>query len=58
MEGSIYVINYLRDLPIEAEEGDTYFVDESKELFTKPVYYVWKNGAWHIKYMKGECKNV
>jgi hypothetical protein len=46
-----YTVRYLRDLPNQAQEGDVYYVDESKEYFTKPVCYQWTSGAWHIKYI-------
>lgn len=44
-------VPFLSDLPYKANEGDIFYVDESKKYFTKPVYYIWKCGAWQIEYI-------
>ncbi|MGG1659561.1 hypothetical protein [Brevibacillus sp. NRS-1366] len=51
MSEQVNAVAYLRDLPIKAREGEIYYIDESKDYFTKPVRYIWKSGAWHIEYI-------
>lgn len=51
MTNQTNAVTYFRDLPTQAKEGEIYYVDESKEYFTRPVYYQWKNGAWHYEYI-------
>ncbi|WP_170163370.1 hypothetical protein [Brevibacillus gelatini] len=46
-----YVLNFLKDLPNKAKEGDIFYVDESKYYFSMPVCYIWENGEWHIEYI-------